>query len=93
MHLLFKVKLKLDMKQDSKAEYIVLAVLVIPIIWLGLLSAPYMYKGLFGIIANLSNVLNKPFSIVWCSDTPRTVFIFLLIYFIGICIYLSTNPQ
>lgn len=79
------------MKQNSKAEYIVLAVLVIPIIWLGLLSAPYMYEGLFGIIANLSDALNKPFSIVWCSDTPRTVFIFLLIYFIGICIYLSTK--
>lgn len=79
------------MKQDSKEDVIIFGLLIIPVIWLALLSAPYMNEGLFGIIANLSDALNKPFSIVLCKDTPKTIFIFLLMYVVGLCIYYSTR--
>ena len=79
------------MKQDNKEDVIIFGLLIIPVIWLALLSAPYMNEGLFGIIANLSDALNKPFSIVLCKDTSKTIFMFLLMYVVGLCIYYSTR--
>lgn len=77
------------MKNDRKDEYIFLIVLIIPVIWLALLFAPYMKQGLFNELANLSDAINNPFHIVLCKDTLRTVFLFLLIYLLGIAIYIS----
>lgn len=65
--------------------------LLIPVIWLALLIAPYMNEGLFGAIANLNEALNNPFSITLCKNTFKTIFTFLLIYIFGLCIYFSTK--
>lgn len=78
------------MKKDKTDEYILLAILIIPTIWGALLFAPYMNGGLFHAIANLNDAINHPFHITWCSDTPRTIMIFLLMYIMGIGIYLSS---
>ena len=78
------------MKKDKTDEYILLAILIIPVIWGALLFAPYMNGGLFHAIANLNDAINHPFHITWCSDTPRTILIFLLMYIMGIGIYLSS---
>ncbi len=78
------------MKKDKADEYILLAILIIPVIWGALLFAPYMNGGLFHAIANLNDAINHPFHITWCSDTPRTIMIFLLMYIMGIGIYLSS---
>ena len=43
------------MKKDNHIENIVLFVLgFIPVIWLALMIAPYMYEGLFVAVAQLS---------------------------------------
>ena len=39
---------------------------------------------------DISNAFDNPFSITWCSDSLRTVAIFLLIYLLGVGIYLSS---
>lgn len=79
------------MKNDRTTDYILIGFFVIPIIWLAVLIAPYMDKGLIGALPYLSNAINHPFSFHWCKDTFKTIFIFLLIYGIGIGIYYSTR--
>lgn len=61
------------------------------VIWLALLVAPYIDGGLFEIIEELPKKMNTPFNIKFCGDSLKTVFIFLLIYVLGIGIYLSTK--
>ena len=79
------------MKNDRTTDYILIGFFVIPIIWLAVLIAPYMDKSLIGALPYLSNAINHPFSFHWCKDTFKTIFIFLLIYGIGIGIYYSTR--
>ena len=79
------------MKKDSqKEELIFITVLVVPVIWIALLVAPYIQNGLFSNIENITQALNHPFSITLCKDTPRTVGVFLLIYLMAVAIYFST---
>lgn len=79
------------MKNDRTTDYILIGFFIIPIIWLAVLIAPYMDRGLIGALPYLSNAINHPFSFHWCKDTFKTIFIFLLIYVIGIGIYYSTR--
>lgn len=79
------------MKKDSHLEEILfLGILIIPVIWIALLIAPYIHEGLFNAMTNINNALDNPFSITWCQDSLRTVMIFLLGYLMGIGIYLSS---
>lgn len=79
------------MKKDNHTEEIIfLGILIIPVIWIALLIAPFIHKGLFNTMDDISNAFDNPFSITWCSDSLRTVAIFLLIYLLGVEIYLSS---
>lgn len=79
------------MKNDRTTDYILIGFFIIPVIWLAVLIAPYMDKGLIGALPYLSNAINHPFSFHWCKDTFKTIFTFLLIHVIGIGIYYSTR--
>lgn len=64
---------------------------LVPAIWLGLLIAPFMTSGgLPELIKNLSEVLDRPFHIVWCEGSVKAALISMLCYGIGIGCYLST---
>ena len=79
------------MKKDNHTEEIIfLGILIIPVIWIALLIAPFIHKGLFNAMDDIFNAFDNPFSITWCSDSSRTVAIFLLIYLLGVGIYLSS---
>lgn len=79
------------MKKDNHTEEIIfLGILIIPVIWIALLIAPFIHKGLFNAMDDIFNAFDNPFSITWCSDSLRTVAIFLLIYLLGVRIYLSS---
>ncbi|WP_318002398.1 VirD4-like conjugal transfer protein, CD1115 family [Faecalibacillus intestinalis] len=79
------------MKKDNHTEEIIfLGILIIPVIWIALLIAPFIHKGLFNAMDDIFNAFDNPFSITWCSDSLRTVAIFLLIYLLGVGIYLSS---
>ena len=51
------------MRDAKKDEYVFLGLLLIPTIWVALLIAPYMDKGLINAIPYLNEALNHPFQI------------------------------
>lgn len=78
------------MKNDNKDILIILGIFTIPVVWLALLIAPYINNGLIEALPYLTKAINEPFHITLCKNTLKTIFIFLLIYGIGIGIYFST---
>lgn len=79
------------MPADKRRQNLILcAIGVIPVIWLALLTAPAISGGLVEIIKYLSEAFEHPFAIKWCSDSLKTVLIFIAIYAMGIGIYLSS---
>ena len=69
---------------------IILGIFTIPVVWLALLIAPYINNGLIEALPYLTKAINEPFHITLCKNTLKTIFIFLLIYGIGVGIYFST---
>ena len=78
------------MRDAKKDEYVFLGLLLIPTIWVALLIAPYMDKGLINAIPNLNEALNHPFQIQWTNSTLKTIGIFLIVYALAIGMYLSS---
>lgn len=78
------------MNRDRTDEYILIGLLLIPTIWFALLVAPYADKGLFNVIPELGNIMNNPFHVKICDNTPKTILVFLVFYILGVGIYLST---
>lgn len=80
------------MKQDSRQSAWVFVVCgILPVVWIALLTAPYLSGGLPGIIKGLPEAVNHPFAIKICEDSVKAVLLFLLAYGLGIGIYLSTR--
>lgn len=77
------------MKHTRKDEYVFLVLFVIPVIWFALLIAPYTDQGLFYALPYLAEAMNDPFHIVWCDQSKKMTFVFLLIYLFLCGIYLS----
>ena len=78
------------MKDAKKEEFIFLGLLIIPIIWLAILIAPYMDQGLMYALPHFSEAINHPFNLQWSDYTFKTITIFLIAYVLGIGIYLSS---
>ena len=76
---------------EKQAAWIFAAFGIFPVVWLALLTAPYLAGGLPEIIRGFPDAMNHPFSIRLCGDSLRAVLIFLLIYGMGIGIYVSTR--
>lgn len=82
------------MKKDNTIEeYIFFLIGFIPILWLAILFAPHMNKGLIQAIPHLNNALNSPFSFKWCDDTIRTISLFTIIYICCIGVYVSNKKN
>ena len=81
------------MMQDKFSRKKILLYLLgaIPVTWFALLTAPYMAGGLPGLLQNTADIWSQPFHITLCEDSLRAVLIFLLIYGLGIGIYLSSE--
>ena len=77
---------------DSFKEGLILSFCgIVPVVWLALLTAPYVSGVVVEIVQNLSAAVNTPFSITVCRDSAKTVLIFLLAYGMGIGVYISTR--
>lgn len=63
------------------------------VIWFALLIAPYTNEGLINIINNLLKTIDKPFNIIWCENSLKTILIFIFIYIMGIGVYISTRKN
>ena len=88
-----KKRVEVIVRQDkfSKQNIILYCCGIIPVIWLGLLIAPFMGNGLAGLIENFGSVMEQPFHISICEDSVKTVLILLLIYGLAIGIYLAND--
>ena len=51
---------------------------LIPVIWIALLIAPSISGGLPAIIKDFPKTMENPFSIKWCNDSLKVIFIFLV---------------
>lgn len=76
---------------EKQAAWIFALFGIFPVVWLALLTAPYLAGGLPEIIRGFPDAINHPFSIRLCGDSLRAVLVFLLIYGMGIGIYASTR--
>lgn len=82
------------MKNDSGQGRWMFAVIgVLPVIWLALLTAPYLSGGLMGLVKGLPEAIDHPFSIKICKDSVKTVLLFLFAYGLGLGIYVSTRRK
>ena len=81
------------MRDAKKDEYVFLGLLLMSTIWFALLIAPYMDKGLINAIPYLNEALNHPFQIQWTNSTLKTISIFLIIYVLGVGMYLSSSKN
>ena len=77
--------------KDRKTSFLLYFIGGIVIIWVALLVAPNIDKGIIEIIKKLPDTFSNPFNIEICRNSLRTIFIFLSIYILGIGIYLSTR--
>ena len=80
------------MRNDNQKAGIILAACgILPVVWIALLTAPFVGGGLVEVIRNFPISMQRPFSITVCEDSVKTVLIFLLAYAMGIGIYFSTR--
>ena len=81
------------LKKGEGIQNLVISMLVgIPfVVWIALLSAPYIDGGIIELVKGLSQRMHSPFSVVWCKASAKTVFLFLLLYGVGISVYVSAR--
>ena len=64
---------------------------IVPVVWLALLAAPLLEGGLGTLLKGFGTALENPFHIVWCDKSLKTLLIFLMLYGLGIGIYVSNE--
>ena len=80
------------MRNDNQKAGVILAACgILPVVWIALLTAPFVGGGLVEVIRNFPIAMQSPFSITVCEDSAKTVLIFLLAYAMGIGICFSTR--
>lgn len=80
------------MKHDERHTVALLALIgVLPVVWLGLLIAPWVSGGLPAIIACFPSAIEHPWMIELCEDSMKTVLLLLLCYGMSVGIYFSTR--
>ena len=79
--------------EDRTAALILIGIGIVPVIWAALIVAPFLSEGLTGIVEGLASGMCEPFSFQWCTDSPKSILLFLLMYRMGIGIYFATRQN
>lgn len=81
------------MRNDNsiKGKRICCLIGVVPVIWIALLVAPYTRDGLLGVIQNSDKIFANPYTLNLMENSLKTVLIFLLIYVMGIGVFVATK--
>lgn len=81
------------MRRDklSKQNIILYCFGVIPVIWIALLTAPYIDGGLIEFVKGFGVAMGSPFRITLCEGTPKTILLMLAVYGFALLIYLSND--
>lgn len=76
----------------DKRSGTILAVLgMIPVIWAALWVAPFLSRGMMGVIEAVASTECNPIELTWCEDSPRALLLFLCVYGLGIGVYFATR--
>ena len=78
--------------KDNKTNIVFYILELVIVIWFALLLAPYIDKGLIGIVTEFPNAINNPFRLTFCADSIKVSLFFVLIYLMGIGMY-ETNKK
>jgi len=73
----------------KRADWILISMGGAVVIWFGLLAAPYMKQGLFGLLNHLDLIMLQPFHIHLEENSLKTVLLFLLVYVLSVGIYFT----
>jgi type IV secretion system protein VirD4 len=76
---------------SATSQLILVAVFLLPVIWLALKAAPALSSGLPALLLQLSTAMEHPFRIRWVADTPRSLLLFSLAYALCIGVYVSSQ--
>ena len=74
----------------SKAAIIFYVIGAALAVWLGLLIAPYTMEGLPKLLNGFSEAMRRPFHFVWTEKSLQTMMVFLMIYLIGLAVFLMS---
>ena len=77
---------------DKKQERWIYAVaLLIPVVWLALLTAPCLGGSIVDVMKRLTEAIKSPLHIVWCENSLKCILVFLGLYAFGILLYLGSR--
>ena len=79
--------------EDRTASLILTGLGIVPVVWAALIVAPFLSEGLKGIVEGFTNGMREPLNIQWCTDSPKAILLFLLMYGMGIGIYFATRQN
>lgn len=79
--------------KDRKYDIALYCIIGIMVIWLALLTAPYINGGIIEIVKELPTKMNNPFDIELCENSLKTILIFFAIYLLGIGVYISSRKN
>lgn len=78
--------------QDSRRDDIIIAAVgVLPVVWIGLKIAPYWHRSVFVLVTRFDEIFAEPFHIQWTEHSLQAVLFCLVVYAMGIGIWLSTR--
>ncbi|MFC3801057.1 VirD4-like conjugal transfer protein, CD1115 family [Cohnella sp. GCM10012308] len=72
------------------SQLVLVAVFLLPVVWLALQAAPALSDGLPALLLQLSAAVEHPFRIRWVAATPRSLLLFTLAYAVSIGVYVSS---
>ena len=75
--------------RDKRETMIFVAAGILPVTWLALKLAPWWHDGLLDLAAHFDEIFAKPLDIEYTENSLRAVLLFLIVYTVGICVYLS----
>ena len=78
--------------KDNRTNNVFYILGLVIVIWLAILIAPYIDKGLIGIVTEFPNAINNPLRLTFCANSIKVSLFFVLIYLMGIGMY-ETNKK
>ena len=67
--------------------------LLIPVVWLALLTAPCLGGSIVDVMKRLTEVIKSPLHIVWCKDSIKCILVFLGMYAFGILLFFGSRSN
>jgi len=95
MHLQKRIEKDMKKNQDKMSpEYLLLYLFgAIPVLWISILTSPFIFKGLLTVIEKLPQAMDNPFKLVWMEDTLKSILLFLSLYIFSIVIFVLSSKN